>query len=820
MQGSQGVQGIAGAGSQGIQGITGSQGVQGIAGAGSQGIQGITGSQGVQGTTGAGSQGIQGITGSQGVQGSQGIQGTTGAGSQGIQGITGSQGVQGTQGIQGTTGAGSQGIQGITGSQGVQGITGTGNQGTQGIQGITGSQGVQGITGSQGVQGTQGIQGTTGAGSQGIQGITGSQGVQGVASGFTNTTIDSIFVNNATVSNSTSTGALIVSGGAGIGGNLNVGGDVVANRLVIQLTTITTTLVQTDDIIQTLNTTNATSTVTGAIQIAGGAGIGRDLYVGGTIYGNVNGVTSTASSVNTLLQTSNATYYPTFVDANNSSSAAELLYTTSSVVINPSTGNVGIGTSSPTNKLVVSNAGAQGFEFDPATGIMQIYNRNTSAYGELRPYGSLIRFFTGTSPMETMRLDSSGNLLIGTTSNGADGLGIGPTLNLTFPEGSGASYANLFRQQSSAATILANGYKRSVNANAFASSIGTSWAKTAVALNDGAILFYTDSAATVANGTDVTPTERMRIDSSGNLGIGVTPSAWSTSRKAIQLPDSGYFGTQGGTLFLTANVYADSSLTSRYVADGFANRFRITSGEYQWFNAPSGTAGNTISFTQAMTLDASGNLLVGTTSSLGGNGAYGVFGNSAASGANRWAAYFGTNSASASAAPSFGLTVGWNYSGGGESNIVYGVGSGTAPALAFSSSNGTTVTERFRITSTGGITSSDLADAVGYKGTPLNEQSAAYTLVIGDQGKSIVHPISDNNARTFTIPANSSVAFPVGTAITFVNMINTLTIAILTDTMYLAGEGTTGTRTLSAFGMASAIKMTTSTWIISGNGLI
>jgi len=143
------------------------------------------------------------------------------------------------------------------------------------------------------------------------------------------------------------------------------------------------------------------------------------------------------------------------------------------------------------------------------------------------------------------------------------------------------------------------------------------------------------------------------------------------------------------------------------------------------------------------------------------------------------------------------------------------VGTTTNTPFGFITNN----TEQLRILATGGITSANLADAVGYKGTPLNEQSTAYTLVIGDQGKSIVHPISDNNARTFTIPANGSVAYPVGTTITFINMINTLTISINTDTMYLAGPGTTGSRTLAAYGMATAVKLTSTTWIISGNGL-
>ena len=117
------------------------------------------------------------------------------------------------------------------------------------------------------------------------------------------------------------------------------------------------------------------------------------------------------------------------------------------------------------------------------------------------------------------------------------------------------------------------------------------------------------------------------------------------------------------------------------------------------------------------------------------------------------------------------------------------------------------------------VPAATLADSVGYVGIPVNSQSAAYGLLATDAGKSIVHPISDNNARTFTIPDNGTVPFPVGTTITFINMINTVTIAITTDTMYLAGAGTTGSRTLAAYGMATAVKVTSTSWIISGDGL-
>ena len=114
----------------------------------------------------------------------------------------------------------------------------------------------------------------------------------------------------------------------------------------------------------------------------------------------------------------------------------------------------------------------------------------------------------------------------------------------------------------------------------------------------------------------------------------------------------------------------------------------------------------------------------------------------------------------------------------------------------------------------------DGTDQVGFRNIPINSQSAAYTLVLADSGKAILHPSTDANARTFTIPANGSVAYPIGTALTFINMTsNVVTIAINTDTMYLSSAGTTGSRSLAQYGSATAIKMTSTTWLISGSGL-
>ena len=132
---------------------------------------------------------------------------------------------------------------------------------------------------------------------------------------------------------------------------------------------------------------------------------------------------------------------------------------------------------------------------------------------------------------------------------------------------------------------------------------------------------------------------------------------------------------------------------------------------------------------------------------------------------------------------------------------------------------------------TGAITTNSTFDGrdVGADGTkldtvfpniPQNSKSAAYTLVLGDAGKHIFHPAADTTARTFTIPANASVAYPIGTAVTFINMTAAVvSIAITTDVMYLSDAGTTGTRSLARYGSATAVKITATNWIISGSGL-
>ena len=114
----------------------------------------------------------------------------------------------------------------------------------------------------------------------------------------------------------------------------------------------------------------------------------------------------------------------------------------------------------------------------------------------------------------------------------------------------------------------------------------------------------------------------------------------------------------------------------------------------------------------------------------------------------------------------------------------------------------------------------DGTNEVGFRNIPINSRSSEYVAVLADAGKVLFHPAADAIARTFYIPANSSVAYPLGTAITFINMSTAAVyIVVTTDTLYLSSAGTTGFRTLAQYGSATAIKMTATTWLISGSGL-
>ena len=103
------------------------------------------------------------------------------------------------------------------------------------------------------------------------------------------------------------------------------------------------------------------------------------------------------------------------------------------------------------------------------------------------------------------------------------------------------------------------------------------------------------------------------LDTAGNFGLGLTPSAWSSGYKAFQVNTTASISATSSAMRLSNNGYVNSGGTDAYLTTAAATTYIQGSGQHAWYNAPSGTAGNAITFTQAMTLDTSGNLLVGTT---------------------------------------------------------------------------------------------------------------------------------------------------------------------------------------------------------------
>jgi len=208
--------------------------------------------------------------------------------------------------------------------------------------------------------------------------------------------------------------------------------------------------------------------------------------------------------------------------------------------------------------------------------------------------------------------------------------------------------------------LYINGTKKQVAGSAL-SFDGTNFATTGTA--SAAKLIPTGTSATgnglylpAANalGLSTNGTNAVYIDSSQNVGVGVTPSAWSVI-KPFQVGNAA-LGAYLANLYSTVNTFFNGT-DWKYITTDFACRYQQSSGQHQWWTAPSGTAAATATFTQVMTLDNSGNLGIGTTAP----GA-----KLEVSSAGNQAAYFKT-----SVAGSYGVVQIFNTNTNGEASIGY-----------------------------------------------------------------------------------------------------------------------------------------------------
>ncbi len=268
-----------------------------------------------------------------------------------------------------------------------------------------------------------------------------------------------------------------------------------------------------------------------------------------------------------------------------------------------SSGNLGIGTSSPGYKLEVNGASYLNGNILTQAG-STFYNSTGDLYIRAGTGGTLRLGANGSNSLIT--LSSGGNVVINAPSSGT-ALTVGGTGQ--FFVSNGASTTNqYFNIQNTGGSFFLG----------VESSAGGTLATGSAAYSS---LLTTQGATSLHLGTNLTV--RATIDSSGNVGVGATPTVgWGSNARVIQMAGTGsIFGqTNANIVSIMENAYWDNTYF-RYIATDTYGAVKYTQyqGSHYWQNAGSGTAGGTMTLVTQMTLDASGNLLVGTTDNAGAN---------------------------------------------------------------------------------------------------------------------------------------------------------------------------------------------------------
>jgi hypothetical protein len=344
---------------------------------------------------------------------------------------------------------------------------------------------------------------------------------------------------------------------------------------------------------------------------------------------------------------------------------------------------VGTGSGAPSITLYSAANSASQISFADAT-------TGTGAYDGYLIYDqSTQNMIFGTAASEKMRLTSSSLY----TASGIN-VGIGTSSPSSYLSGTAklVVYANANSQHSvlarndSAGSSASSAFVLNASGNTWGIEMGSS------AKNSNALTFQLDYGGTNAT--------KMTLDTSGNLGLGVAPST-SNAGKTFEINTVGNqircngindFGLESNTRYNSGFLYASTGTATRYSQSG---------GVHAWFNAPSGTAGDAISFTQAMTLDASGNLAIGATSaaarlvSVGSNAT--VFKALILRNSN--------GSDGSSATIDFETSAGTQGDEASMAGRIAGLrtGGGTSGALTFSTTNAGVLDERARIDSSGNL---------------------------------------------------------------------------------------------------------------------